>query len=311
MEPYGVLCRRDISPSPSPHQLGARRFHRRPPDTGRAHPGRRPRSAPPSTTCGSWRTFPCRTSMTSPAWRPPATCAIPRSWWWTAPPGPRPTPRASPSCSSPRWKRCWKAAAASLNPGAASVSGAITGSQLGAILAFLSSKVLGQYDPFSALAENSTAPAAGRLLLVAPNIISVERELNVEPEDFRLWVCLHEQTHRVQFAAAPVAAAPHAGRDRKPQRPAARQRRFPDGAGLRRGEVAEGPHGVRRSPQPRRHPGPAAEPRGKGRPLPPDRPDEPARGPRQRGDGRRGRQHRAVGEDHPAALQRPRPRTAA
>ena len=90
-----------------------------------------------------------------------------------------------------------------LNPGAASVSGAITGSQLGAILAFLSGKVLGQYDPFSALAENSTAPAAGRLLLVAPNIISVEREINVEPEDFRLWVCLHEQTHRVQFAAAP------------------------------------------------------------------------------------------------------------
>ena len=90
-----------------------------------------------------------------------------------------------------------------VSPGAASVGGAITGSQLGAILAFLSSKVLGQYDPFSALAENSTAPAAGRLLLVAPNIIAVERELNVAPEDFRLWVCLHEQTHRVQFAAAP------------------------------------------------------------------------------------------------------------
>ncbi|MDQ0754615.1 zinc-dependent metalloprotease [Arthrobacter sp. B3I4] len=91
----------------------------------------------------------------------------------------------------------------SVSPSAASVSGAITGSQLGAILAFLSSKVLGQYDPFAALAPNSTAPAAGRLLLVAPNIISVERELNVTPEDFRLWVCLHEQTHRVQFAAAP------------------------------------------------------------------------------------------------------------
>lgn len=90
-----------------------------------------------------------------------------------------------------------------MSPGAASVSGAITGSQLGAVLAFLSSKVLGQYDPFSALAEDSTAPAAGRLLLVAPNIVQVERELNVAPEDFRLWVCLHEQTHRVQFAAAP------------------------------------------------------------------------------------------------------------
>ncbi|UZX01464.1 zinc-dependent metalloprotease [Arthrobacter sp. CDRTa11] len=91
----------------------------------------------------------------------------------------------------------------SISPAAASVSGAITGSQLGAVLAFLSSKVLGQYDPFAALAEGSNAPAGGRLLLVAPNIVSVERELNVTPEDFRLWVCLHEQTHRVQFAAAP------------------------------------------------------------------------------------------------------------
>jgi coenzyme F420 biosynthesis associated uncharacterized protein len=90
-----------------------------------------------------------------------------------------------------------------MSPGALAVSGAITGSQLGAVLAFLSSKVLGQYDPFSALADDSTAPAGGRLLLVAPNIIQVERELNVAPEDFRLWVCLHEQTHRVQFAAAP------------------------------------------------------------------------------------------------------------
>jgi coenzyme F420 biosynthesis associated uncharacterized protein len=90
-----------------------------------------------------------------------------------------------------------------LSPSAASVSGAITGSQLGAVLAFLASKVLGQYDPFAALAEGSTAPPAGRLLLVVPNIVAVERELNVTPEDFRLWVCLHEQTHRVQFAAAP------------------------------------------------------------------------------------------------------------
>ncbi|MBT2534028.1 zinc-dependent metalloprotease [Arthrobacter sp. ISL-48] len=91
----------------------------------------------------------------------------------------------------------------SMSPAAASVSGAITGSQLGAVLAFLSSKVLGQYDPFAALAEGSTAPSGGRLLLVVPNIVSVERQLNVVPEDFRLWVCLHEQTHRVQFAAAP------------------------------------------------------------------------------------------------------------
>ncbi len=81
------------------------------------------------------------------------------------------------------------------------VAGTVTGAELGAVLAFLASKVLGQYDPFAALAD--PGKKGGRLLLVAPNIISTEQELNVEPADFRLWVCLHEQTHRVQFAAAP------------------------------------------------------------------------------------------------------------
>ncbi|MDN5605315.1 zinc-dependent metalloprotease [Rothia sp. HC945] len=76
-----------------------------------------------------------------------------------------------------------------------------TAVELGGVLSFLSSKVLGQYDPFAAL--GGFGAPGGRLLLVAPNIVMIERELNLEPEDFRLWVCLHEQTHRVQFAAAP------------------------------------------------------------------------------------------------------------
>ena len=36
-----------------------------------------------------------------------------------------------------------------------------------------------------------------------PNVIAVERQLRVAPSDFRLWVCLHEVTHRVQFTANP------------------------------------------------------------------------------------------------------------
>lgn len=66
--------------------------------------------------------------------------------------------------------------------------------QLGAALGWLSGKVLGQYE---ALAD------PGRLLLVAPTIVDVERGLEVNERDFRLWVCLHEETHRVQFGAVP------------------------------------------------------------------------------------------------------------
>jgi coenzyme F420 biosynthesis associated uncharacterized protein len=104
----------------------------------------------------------------------------------------------------------------------------ITGAQAGLILAYLSSRVLGQYELFlppgeaaapaapangagsangtpAAPAVNGTAgaPGVGRLTLVAPNIVMIEQELGVDPHDFRRWVCLHEETHRVQFTAVP------------------------------------------------------------------------------------------------------------
>ncbi len=77
----------------------------------------------------------------------------------------------------------------------AAVGSRVTGAEVGLMLGFLGTKVLGQFDPFH--------DPAGRLLLVAPNIVHVERELGVDPRDFRLWVCLHEETHRVQFTANP------------------------------------------------------------------------------------------------------------
>jgi coenzyme F420 biosynthesis associated uncharacterized protein len=83
------------------------------------------------------------------------------------------------------------------------VGAQVTGFELGALLAFLSSKVLGQYDPYHQQADGS----AGRLLLVAPNIVAVEREVRLPPADFRLWVALHEQTHRLQFTSVPWLAA--------------------------------------------------------------------------------------------------------
>jgi coenzyme F420 biosynthesis associated uncharacterized protein len=78
---------------------------------------------------------------------------------------------------------------------AESIGGRVTGVQVGLVLGFLSGKVLGQFEFFDR--------PGGQLLLVAPNIVAVERQLKVTPSDFRLWVCLHEVTHRVQFTAVP------------------------------------------------------------------------------------------------------------
>jgi coenzyme F420 biosynthesis associated uncharacterized protein len=71
----------------------------------------------------------------------------------------------------------------------------LAGAEVGAALGLLSGKVLGQYELF-------TAPGATpRLMFVAPNIVAAEQRLGVDPHDFRLWVALHEETHRVQFGA--------------------------------------------------------------------------------------------------------------
>jgi coenzyme F420 biosynthesis associated uncharacterized protein len=92
-----------------------------------------------------------------------------------------------------------------------------TGVQAGLVLAYLSSRVLGQYVLFLPPAEGGAAQAngngssngvaktegVGRLTLVAPNIVMIEQELGVDPHDFRRWVCLHEETHRVQFTSVP------------------------------------------------------------------------------------------------------------
>jgi coenzyme F420 biosynthesis associated uncharacterized protein len=82
------------------------------------------------------------------------------------------------------------------------VGSRITGMQVGAILAYMASRVLGQYELFLPPDPSGKRPL-GRLTLVAPNIVHVERELDVDTHDFRLWVCLHEETHRAQFASVP------------------------------------------------------------------------------------------------------------
>ena len=78
------------------------------------------------------------------------------------------------------------------------VGSRVTGVQVGALLSFLAGKVLGQYEIF--LPEGQ---GTGRLVLVGPNLLETETSLGLDPHDFRLWVCLHEVTHRTQFTAVP------------------------------------------------------------------------------------------------------------
>jgi coenzyme F420 biosynthesis associated uncharacterized protein len=69
--------------------------------------------------------------------------------------------------------------------------------QAGALLGYVARRVLGQYDLF--------LPPDDRDLLyfVGPNVITLERKFGFQPQEFRLWLSLHEVTHRFQFAGVP------------------------------------------------------------------------------------------------------------
>jgi len=70
--------------------------------------------------------------------------------------------------------------------------------EMGMLLGFLSRQVLGQYELVLPSAEGE-----GEICLPAPNIIEFERKHQLRPAEFRLWVALHESTHRLQFAGVP------------------------------------------------------------------------------------------------------------
>lgn len=81
---------------------------------------------------------------------------------------------------------------------ASPASAAVSGAEIGLVLAWLSSRVLGQYDLFASEADGGDA-----LYFVAPNVVALERRHAFPPQEFRLWIAIHELTHRAQFTAVP------------------------------------------------------------------------------------------------------------
>ena len=89
--------------------------------------------------------------------------------------------------------------------------------QLAGALGAVSTRLLGQVVPVMA----GQRPAAGRrrpgpatakalvtsrILLVAPNVLALQRRLDLDLLDLPAWICLHETAHAVQLAVAPWLA---------------------------------------------------------------------------------------------------------
>jgi coenzyme F420 biosynthesis associated uncharacterized protein len=73
----------------------------------------------------------------------------------------------------------------------------ITTQQLGFLLGYLGTRVLGQYD----IALLSAEAKPGKLLFVEENIRQTAAVLGVRPSEFRTWIVLHEATHAFEFEA--------------------------------------------------------------------------------------------------------------
>lgn len=80
-------------------------------------------------------------------------------------------------------------------------SRAVAGVEVGTLLAWMSGRVLGQYD---LMAVDGAGGGAGDVVYyVGPNIVELERRHGFPPGQFRLWIALHEVTHRMQFTGVP------------------------------------------------------------------------------------------------------------
>lgn len=74
----------------------------------------------------------------------------------------------------------------------------VAGTETGVLLGYLAQRVLGQYD---LLVVDDTATDS--VYYVGGNVLALEKRFAFRPRDFRLWIAIHECTHRAQFTAIP------------------------------------------------------------------------------------------------------------
>jgi coenzyme F420 biosynthesis associated uncharacterized protein len=65
----------------------------------------------------------------------------------------------------------------------------------------MSSRVLGQYDLL--ITEDERPHEQDWVYYVGPNVLSLEKRYGFAPREFRLWLAVHECTHRAQFTGVP------------------------------------------------------------------------------------------------------------
>ncbi len=85
----------------------------------------------------------------------------------------------------------------------ASVGRTVTAGELGFLLGWFAQRVLGQYDLLVPDETDGGNADADAVYYVGPNILGLEKRFAFRPRDFRLWIAIHECTHRAQFTAVP------------------------------------------------------------------------------------------------------------
>lgn len=90
------------------------------------------------------------------------------------------------------------ASATTLSSSSVGLGRQVAGAEVGALLGWMSTRVLGQYDILV-----GRDPGDDAVYMVGPNLASLEQRYGFAPAEFRTWVLLHELTHRAQFTGVP------------------------------------------------------------------------------------------------------------